>query len=205
MSGASKSIWVSVAAVATAAVLPLTAFNASAGVGRDSAAVSRPSASAHPMRSSPPRCSAEQLRVRIRAAGSQMSQPYARIAVRNVGQRACTVGGYPRLTAVRGARIGRHNIHRLAIHLRRGSFTEARDRGAHPIGLRPGGSAVFGLGTATAYGRRVVTIRSLTVRLHLVDGAFDLPLRIDASSRPGKRIPVFVTALARRVEPRLHH
>jgi hypothetical protein len=192
MSIAAKSAWVSVAAIALSAVLPVAAVSAQP---RDRATSW---SAARATRGTPPRCAADQLRVRTRATGSDMSQPYARIAVRNVGPRACTVGGYPRIVA-RGARAGRHNVHRLAIRVRRGSFMEAHDHGAHRVGLRPGGTAVFGLGTATAYGRRVVTIQTVKVTLPRIDGAFVVALGIDASAPRGKRIPVFLTALARHV------
>jgi hypothetical protein len=194
MSGAMKVAAASTVAIAIAAVLPLTA---AADPGRDRA-TPRSSVAPPAARLDSPRCTADQLRLRTVHTGSNMSQPYARIAVRNVSARACTVSGYPRLTA-RGVRVGRANVHRIAIHVKRGSFMEAHDRGARPIGLRPGGNAVFSVGTATAYGPRLVELRSLRVRLPRIEGRFHVALGIDASAPRGKRVPVFLTALDWRV------
>jgi photosystem II stability/assembly factor-like uncharacterized protein len=147
-----------------------------------------------------PRCGADQLRLWLRESGSNMSQPYARIGVRNVSPTACMVRGYPRISAF-GAPVGDHGgaARALAIHVKRGSFMEARDRGPKRIGLRPNSRAVFSLGTATAYSPHLIEIRAVSVILPGIPGRFDVQLRIGATAPKGHRIPMYVTALDWRV------
>jgi photosystem II stability/assembly factor-like uncharacterized protein len=155
----------------------------------------------YPIRRHVPRCTSDQLRVWVRDSGSVMSQPYARIALRNVGSTACTVRGYPRITAW-GVPVGDDDddvVTRLTLDVRPGAFYEARDRGPQRIGLRPGSRAVFSVGTGTAYSARLMEIQRLDVELPGTGGVFGVPLGLYATAPPGKRIPVAVTAIDWRV------
>jgi photosystem II stability/assembly factor-like uncharacterized protein len=152
----------------------------------------------YPIRHELPRCTSDQLRVWLRASGSNMSQPYARIGLQNVGTSACAVRGYPRIAAW-GGPIGSDQSEQLAIDVQRGAFMEARDRGPRRIGLRPGSRAVFSVGTGTAYSAHLMEIQSLTLTLPGVVGSLHVPLRVYATAPPGKRIPVFLTAVDWRI------
>jgi hypothetical protein len=102
------------------------------------------------------------------------------------------------LTA-RGGSAGTPVIRDLAIHVRRGAFTEARDRGPNRIGLRPGSRAVFSVGTATAYSADLIEIRELLFTLPGAAGSLRVRLDIYATAPPRKRIPVYLTAFDWRV------
>jgi photosystem II stability/assembly factor-like uncharacterized protein len=155
----------------------------------------------YPIQRRLPRCTSEQLHVWLRDAGSEMSQPYARIALRNIGSTACALRGYPRLAAW-GVPVGDDDddvATRLAIDVRRGAFYEARDRGPQRIGLRPGSRAVFSVGTGTAYSAHLMEVQRLDVGLPGTGGIFRVPLGLYATAPPGRRIPVSVTAIDWRV------
>jgi hypothetical protein len=147
-------------------------------------------------------CSSDQLHAWLQWSGSEMSQPFARIALRNVGSTACAVRGYPRLAAW-GTPVGDDDddiVARLAIGVRRGAFYEARDRGPNRVGMRPGSKAVFSVGTATAYSTDLIDIERLEMTLPGVSGGvLRTSLGLYATAPPGKRIPVFVTAIDWRV------
>ena len=153
----------------------------------------------YPIRRHLPTCGSDQLHSWLVASGSQMSQPYARIALRNVSSTACAVHGYPRIVAW-GRPVGGSGSGRLAIDVRRGAFTEAHDRGPRRIGLRPGSRAVFSVGTATAYSAHLIEIGRLDITLPGSQGSpLTSRLGVYATAPRGAAIPVFVTAVDWRV------
>jgi hypothetical protein len=103
------------------------------------------------------------------------------------------VAGYPRLAASGVAADGRRG--RLPVRVVRGPIYERDDPGVHVVRLEPGEAAVFHVGTATAYDVGGATITRLTFGVTSRAAAFVLPVHLDASRPPGRRIPVGVTAL----------
>jgi hypothetical protein len=152
----------------------------------------------YPIRRRLPRCASDQLRMWLRSAGGEMSQPYARIAIRNIGSTACALVGYPRVAAW-GGPASEGGAERLAIHVRLGGFYEALDKRPKRVGLRPGSRAVFSVGTATAYSAHLMEIQRLEISLHGIGGSLRVPLGMYATAPRGKPIPVFVTAISWRV------
>jgi hypothetical protein len=143
----------------------------------------------------PDACRAEQLRVRAVIGGSVASQPFETIALRNAGGRACSLDGYPTITA-----YGHHSggvEHRLRIRLRDGAIYERTDPGPHVITLARGQRASFSLGTEGAYqgGAHPILITRVAVAPPRCSATTTLSLRMLATRPVGRAIPVGVTAL----------
>lgn len=138
-------------------------------------------------------CVAGSLEPQVVRSGSVGSAPFVTIALRNTGDEACRVAGYPRLTASGVAADGRRG--RLAVRVVHGPIYERADPGVHVVRLEPGESAVFHVGTATAYDVGGASIARLSVGVAGRPGAWVVPVHLDASHEQGRRIPVGVTAL----------
>ena len=138
-------------------------------------------------------CSPADLAPRVVQTGSVGSAPFATVELRNQGTDACRVAGYPRVTASGLGGSDRSGV--LAVRERRGSIYERKDPGLHVVALQPGESAVFHVGTATAYDVGGQTITRLRVRLPGRLQAFTVPVHLDASRPVARKIPLGVTAL----------
>lgn len=140
-----------------------------------------------------PRCRSTQLRARVAEFGSEASQPFVTIALRNHSATACALHGYPRLSAV-GHRLG-GSVKRLRIQIRRGPVYERRDPGHHHVALTPGTTASFSIGTATAYDPPLVTLTRLLVRLPGETASLPVRVQMYATAPRSRPIPVGVTAV----------
>lgn len=156
------------------------ASNASAG--QQTAAAAQASSTPSPADTPVGRCATAVLEPRVVQSGSTGSAPFVTVGLRNGSDRACEVAGYPQLTG------------RL-LRERRGSLYEREDPGVHPVTLEPGDSAVFHVGTATAYDAPAPTITKLRFRLPDTLGTYVVPVHLETSRPPMRRIPVGVTAL----------
>src|SRR5689334_20623629 len=127
-----------------------------------------------------PRCSPGSLEPEVVRSGSVGSAPFVTVALRNAGDQACRLVGYPTLTAHGTRPDGRAGS--LPIRVRHGAIYERKDPGAHLVRLEPGEAAVFHVGTATAYDVGGATITKLTFGLRDGrDSAFVVPVHLDAS------------------------
>jgi hypothetical protein len=142
-----------------------------------------------------PRCRSAQLRARVALFGSEASQPFVTIALRNSSATACALRGYPEVSAF-GHRPGAP-VSRLAIHARHESIYERRDPGPHRVRLGPGATASFNIGTATAYDGSLVTVTRLLIRPPGQAAGIPVHVGMYANGPRGRPIPVGVTALRR--------
>jgi hypothetical protein len=124
---------------------------------------------------------------------SVSSQPFVTVTVTNNGDGACTLRGYPRLSASGVDARGHRGD--LALKVKRGRIFEREDPGPSTVTVAPGAAAVFHVGTATAYDGGTATIRRLRMELPKQAGSVTVALRLEASAPTGRRIPVGVTAL----------
>ncbi len=139
------------------------------------------------------RCAPDDLEPRVVQSGSVGSAPFVTVALRNDGNAACRVSGYPRVGVAGVGTSGRTGV--LAVREERGPIYERTDPGLHVVRLLPGESAVFHVGTATAYDVGGQTITRLRVRLPGRLQALTVPVHLDASRPVMRRIPLGVTAL----------
>jgi len=142
-----------------------------------------------------PTCLAGNLRAVIIDAGSNGSQPFDTIALRNVGPNTCSLDGYPTLTACGHQRGGAD--HRLQIRVRDGAIYARPDPGPHVVSVATGQRASFSIGTADAYqgGAHPIFITRLEITAPGSAVAVALRLRMPATRPVGKAIPIGVTAL----------
>lgn len=139
-------------------------------------------------------CSGTHLRARIAVQGSEMSQPFIVVELRNTATVACTLRGYPALTA-------RSDSGPMQIRVQHGVY-ERVDPGPHTVTLRPGGTTAFAVGTATAYGggAHLIMLRELMITVPGDTTPIRLPVTgMAASGPPGAAIPVGVTAFGTSV------
>jgi Domain of unknown function (DUF4232) len=162
-----------------------------------------PPATRRPERAQPsatsasPTCLVGHLRAVIIGGGSNASQPFETIALRNVGANACSLNGYPTLTAYGHRRGG--TDHRLPIRLRDGAIYAHPDPGPHAVTLAPGQRASFSVGTGAAYqgGAHPILITRVAITPPGCTATITLSLRMLATRPVGESIPVGVTALRR--------
>jgi hypothetical protein len=145
--------------------------------------------------SAAPTCLSGHLHAVMIGGGSVASQPFATIALRNAGTKACSLIGYPAIAAYGHLRGGPD--HRLQIRLRDGAIYERPDPGPHVVIVAAGGHASFSIGTALAYqgGAHIILITQLEITPPGSHAAMALRLRLAASRPAGKAIPIAVTAL----------
>jgi hypothetical protein len=146
--------------------------------------------------SAAPTCLSGHLHAVMIGGGSVASQPFATIALRNVGANACSLIGYPAIAAYGHPRGGGPD-HRLQIRLRDGAIYERPDPGSHVVIVAAGGHASFTIGTALAYqgGAHIIFITQFEITPPGSHAAIALRLLLPASRPAGKAIPIAVTAL----------
>jgi len=140
-----------------------------------------------------PVCTSGDLAVTTGRVMSVSSQPFVAVELRNTGRERCAIEGYPRVTATGVSADGQAGV--LAVREKRGDLFERRDPGRHAVLLEPGEAAVFHVGTSTAYDGGVRTITRLHVHVPGTEGRVAVPLHLEASGPPARKIPLGVTAL----------
>ncbi|MCW2792442.1 MAG: hypothetical protein JWO76_1540 [Nocardioides sp.] len=150
---------------------------------------------AHAATATVPVCRPEQVTLRVQYAGGEMSQPFLDVAIRNRGDRSCLLRGYPTVRARgRSGSSGGSTPRDLAVHH---GLYERPDPGPARVVLRPGGSAVFSIGTATAYdGGQHLTLTRLSVALPWSAAPLALRVQLPATRPVGRPVPLGITAIA---------
>jgi len=138
-------------------------------------------------------CASGDLAVTTGRVMSVSSQPFVAVELRNEGRQRCAIEGYPRVTADGVSAGGRTGV--LAVREKHGDLYERKDPGRQLVLLEPGEAAVFHVGTSTAYDVGTQTITQLRIHLPDVRGRLTVPLQLEASRPPMRRIPLGVTAL----------
>lgn len=150
-------------------------------------------------------CTAAELIAEQTSSGAGMSQPFAIITVTNRGSRACTLTGYPTITAASGTEIKPTGtspgpLTDEPISVTNGALNAVADPGPRTLRVAPGGHAWFALGTATAYDGPVVTLGRVSVSLDGSSapgaGALAIPVDLAAGAPAGKPFGIKVTAYA---------
>jgi hypothetical protein len=163
---------------------------------------SNPTTASSPSReartSPPPTCHVAHTHLAVAWTASEMSQPFADIAITNTGATSCLLKGYPRIQA--WGHAGWQNTARrvpLAIVIHHGSIYERTDHGPRPVILQPHRAAFFSVGTAAAYqgGLHPIIITRLSVTLPGTHTPHRLPIELLATRPPGGKIPVGITAI----------
>jgi len=139
------------------------------------------------------RCRSAQIGARVARSGSEASQPFVTIALRNRSATACALRGYPGVSAF-GHRPGAP-VTKLAIHVRRGPIYERRDPGPHQVPLMQGATSSFNIGTATAYGPPLITLTRLLIRPPGETATIPVHVQMYATRSRGRPIPLGVTAV----------
>jgi hypothetical protein len=151
----------------------------------------------------PSRCRPDDVRMSVAKTASVMSQPFSDIALTNTGTTSCVLLGYPGIR-VRGFRgeDRRAGTVPLAISLHHGLY-ERTDPGPRRVVLRPEHKVFFSIGTATAFqgGLHLITLTQLIAVLPGTNVPATLSIDLLASSPPGKRIPVGITAITGSPHP----
>jgi hypothetical protein len=149
-------------------------------------------------------CTGAQLSGKVSRAGSQSSAPFAEIVLTNGGPGSCQLSGYPQLTV--WGPTGHGPSAPLKTVLTGGSTFEIPDAGPRTVVILPGRSAWFTIGTGTAYGSPIVVFERVVIDVGSTAGGeashVNVALSMDATSPPGKAIPVTVTAFASGVPPK---
>lgn len=150
-------------------------------------------------------CTAAELVADQTSSGAGMSQPFAIITVTNRGSSACTLTGYPTITAASGAAIQPTGtspgpLTDEPIAVTNGALYAVADPGPSTLTIEPGGHAWFALGTATAYDGPVITLGLVSVSLDGSTtpgtGALTIPVSLPVAAPTGKPFGIKVTAYA---------
>lgn len=141
-----------------------------------------------------PECGGKALTGSVTLAGSNASQPYVVVALKNASTSACSMSGYPVVTFADAA--GKP----IGVAITHGSTYEVADPGEAVADLKPGGSAWFAIGTGTAYGGPMVDLTTARVSLGGSETAVKVDLVGDAA-KSADPLPVSVTAFSASVPP----
>jgi hypothetical protein len=178
--------WRLAAAAAFAATAAL-AVTSSRGTSLDAALAAAPRASAG---HAAPRCAAGSLRIRLRGAAAAAA--YA-VEFTNVSAAACTLRGYPAVTA--------YGPHRMPV----GNPADRDGAAARPVVLAPGASAHAavdaGVAAYSAHTCRPVTAAGLRVTPPGAATEWYLRQLLTACSASGHHAPVFLHVLAVQAGP----
>lgn len=194
---------------ARAALFALSMIAALAACGTSTAEVAAPAVTPPAAPSTAPSgpaaaCTAAQMSGKVARAGSTASQPFDEIVLTNAGPSPCRLSGYPQLTA--WGRSGNAPSAPLKTVLTRGSTYAVPDPGPRAFVVAPGRSAWFAISTGTAYGSALLRFDRVVIDISGAAGGkadgVKLALSMDATSPPGKAIPVKVTAFAPGVPPK---
>lgn len=151
-----------------------------------------------------PTCRPAQLVARVTETGSNLSNPYALVVLRNHGRRACSMNGYPLLQAFGHATYGhRPNRPSVRVPIRQhdGSTYAHHDPGAHLVTIAPASTASFAIGTASGYqgGEYGVTLTRLLIKTPGALGPISLRLELGTAHPRHRPTPVAVTAIQRGI------
>jgi len=140
-----------------------------------------------------PTCSAEDLSAKETGGGSVMNQPWSIITLTNNSGRACTLHGYPTITAT-WTRLGRYPVHVLD-----SGIYEVADPTPTLFSVAPRGHAWFAAGTGMGYDGPLLTFTEIAVatdRHTRVAKSFRVPIDLSATGRKGQPYGIIVTAFA---------
>ena len=146
-----------------------------------------------------PRCSPEDLSAKETGGGSVMNQPWSIITVTNTSGRACTLHGYPTITAA-WTRQGRYPVDVLDA-----GIYEVMDPTPTLFSVAPRGHAWFAAGTGMGYEGPLLTFTEVAVATDAhtsVGRSLHVPVALGATGRKGQPYGITVTAFAPGTGPR---
>lgn len=145
-----------------------------------------------------PKCSIEDLSAKETGGGSVMNQPWSIITVTNRSGRACTLDGYPAITA---AWTGQS---RYPVAVLDSGIYEVPDPSPTLFSLAPHGHAWFAAGTGMGYEGPLLTFTEVAVATDVhtsVGKSLRVPVALGATGRKGKPYGIIVTAFAPGTAP----
>lgn len=149
-------------------------------------------------------CTGAQMSGKVFRSGSQSSQPFEEIVLKNGGPGPCQLSGYPQMRA--WGSTGQGPSAQLDTVLTHGSTFEIPDPGPTKVVIAPGGSAWFAVGAGTAYGGPIVSIDRVVIDVGSAAGGkgghVNVTLGMGVNGPPGKAIPITVTAFAPGAPPK---